>query len=100
VALDRRGLAARLAAVPTTAPLAAQLHASHLPLLEIDVYWLATAGVDVAAPLAELAAAPHVDWRLAELDECAGDMLDALEESYQYLTDRGFSRGRTKEVRM
>jgi sugar phosphate isomerase/epimerase len=102
--------------------------------LEVDVYWLATAGVDVAATLTELgervrrlhlkdgpcnqsdpqtavgagrvdlagaiAAAPQVDWHAAELDECAGDMLEALEESYQYLTNRGFSRGRTKEVRM
>jgi sugar phosphate isomerase/epimerase len=99
--------------------------------LEVDIYWLATAGRDVAETIAQLGdrvgrlhlkdgpavnevdpqtaigagqvdiagaiqAAPGVDWLIAELDDCAGDMFDALDESYRFLIDRGLARGREK----
>jgi sugar phosphate isomerase/epimerase len=46
---------------------------------------------------AVLAAAPYAEWHVVELDECATDMFEAVEESYHYLTRHGLSRGR--EVR-
>ena len=49
--------------------------------------------VDVEAALA---AAPHVDWHVVELDEYDGDPFEALGRSYRYLTGRGLSRGRQK----
>lgn len=96
--------------------------------LELDIYWLQTAGLDPADTLSQLgdrvrrlhvkdgpctqtdpmtavgagrmdiptvlAAVPDAEWHIVELDECAGDMFEAVEASYQYLTDHGLSRGR------
>jgi hypothetical protein len=39
-------------------------------------------------------AAVHADWLIVELDECATDMLEALEVSYRYLVDRGLAAER------
>jgi hypothetical protein len=39
-------------------------------------------------------APPSVAWHVVELDRCAGDMFDALRDSYRYMVDRGLSRGR------
>lgn len=39
-------------------------------------------------------AATHADWHIVELDECATDMFDALEESLAYLVARGVSKRR------
>jgi sugar phosphate isomerase/epimerase len=47
--------------------------------------------VDIAAAIA---AAPQVDWHVTELDEYDGDPFEALELSYRYLTENGFSHGR------
>jgi len=41
-----------------------------------------------------LAAAPGAQWHIVELDQCATDMFDAVERSYDYLVGNGFSRGR------
>jgi sugar phosphate isomerase/epimerase len=41
-----------------------------------------------------LAAVPNPAWHIVELDDCAGDAFDAVEASYRYLVDGGFSRGR------
>ena len=46
--------------------------------------------VDIAGALA---AAPHAEWHIVELDRCDTDMLDALEASARYLLDQGFSQG-------
>jgi len=51
-----------------------------------------TGKVNIAAALA---AAPQVDWHVVELDSYSGDMFEAVEQSYRYLTERGFSIGRT-----
>jgi sugar phosphate isomerase/epimerase len=47
--------------------------------------------VDVAGALAVV---PDPDWHIVELDECSGDVFEAVEASYRYLVDGGFSRGR------
>jgi sugar phosphate isomerase/epimerase len=47
--------------------------------------------VDIAAALA---AAPQVDWHVAEFGECAGDTFETVEASYRYLTQHGLSEGR------
>jgi sugar phosphate isomerase/epimerase len=40
------------------------------------------------------AAAHQPEWVVVELDRCATDMVTAVQESYNYLTDNGFARGR------
>jgi sugar phosphate isomerase/epimerase len=42
-----------------------------------------------------LSAAPGARWHIVELDRCATDMFDAVERSYDYLVDNGYSRGRS-----
>jgi hypothetical protein len=34
------------------------------------------------------------EWLVVELDEVAGDMLDAVKQSYRYLTENGLAQGR------
>lgn len=40
------------------------------------------------------ASAGNVKWMVVELDECATDMLEAIEKSYQYLTTKGLAHGK------
>jgi sugar phosphate isomerase/epimerase len=47
--------------------------------------------IDIASVVA---AVPTADWHVAELDDCESDPLEALRESYDYLTDLGTSFGR------
>ena len=96
--------------------------------LEVDVYWVQTAGQNPAetvrrlgsrAPLLHIKDGPcqigapmtalgegvvdipsvvaagtgETEWFIAELDECATDMLEAVSKSYQYLIERGLARG-------
>jgi sugar phosphate isomerase/epimerase len=97
--------------------------------LEVDVYWLQTAGLELVPTLSQLgtrvrrlhvkdgpctqtdpqtavglgdvdiaaavAAVPNAEWHIVELDDCAGDMLEAVEGSYRYLTEQGLSDGRS-----
>jgi sugar phosphate isomerase/epimerase len=106
--------------------------------LEVDVYWLQAAGVDVVATLTELGsrvrllhakdgpctlpgrqadgrtldpqtavgegrvdiaaavgAARSALWHIVELDECSGDTFEAVEASYQFLTQSGLSKDRS-----
>ena len=48
--------------------------------------------VDFAAINA--AGGSKADWWIAELDECATDMMEAVRKSYQFLTSKGFDRGK------
>jgi sugar phosphate isomerase/epimerase len=48
--------------------------------------------VDIAGAIA---AAPQVDWHVAELDEYDGDPFEALSRSYDFLVGKGLSRGRS-----
>ncbi len=41
-----------------------------------------------------VAAADSADWHIVELDRCATDMLEAVRDSYAYLTSNGLARGR------
>lgn len=41
-----------------------------------------------------LAAASNAAWHVVELDRCATDMFQAIEDSYAYLVGNGLSRGR------
>lgn len=50
--------------------------------------------VDVPAIIG--AASKSTDWLVVELDDCATDMLQAVQKSYQYLTSKGLGRGRSK----
>jgi sugar phosphate isomerase/epimerase len=96
-------------------------------MLEVDIYWAQTGGVDPAAlvqrlgpraPLLHVKDGPctqdddmvavgdgqvdvpavltsneAVEWHIVELDRYAGDMWDAVERSYAYLTSNGLSEG-------
>lgn len=74
------------------APRVQRIHLKDGPINETDPQTAVGAGkVDIPAAIA---AAPQSDWHVTELDEFAGDPLDALEQSYRYLTEGGFSRGR------
>jgi sugar phosphate isomerase/epimerase len=37
----------------------------------------------------------NADWMVVELDECATDMMTAVEKSYGYLTSKGLARGKS-----
>ena len=50
-----------------------------------------TGNMDYAAILG--AAGDHPKWLIVELDRCETDMLDAIEQSYQYLTQQGWGYG-------
>jgi len=51
---------------------------------------LGDGAIDVPGALAAGAA----DWLIVELDKCDGDMLEAVERSFTYLTDKGLGHGR------
>ena len=40
-----------------------------------------------------LSAAPNAKWHIVELDDCATDMFEAVEASYDFLVGNGISRG-------
>jgi sugar phosphate isomerase/epimerase len=42
----------------------------------------------------QVVAASHADWLIVELDRTATDMLEALQESYNYLAEQGIANGR------
>jgi sugar phosphate isomerase/epimerase len=50
-----------------------------------------TGEVDLAAAAA---VAEHLEYAVVELDEYAGDMMKAVQESYTYLTSKGIAQGR------
>ena len=50
----------------------------------------------VDIPAAIQAGGAHTEWLIVELDACATDMLAAVHQSYNYLTERGFARGKQR----
>jgi sugar phosphate isomerase/epimerase len=56
-----------------------------------DMTALGTGAMDLAAIVD--AGKPHTEWLIVELDRCATDMMEAVVESYQYLTKAGLARG-------
>jgi sugar phosphate isomerase/epimerase len=78
-------------------PRVARLHLKDGPGSETEPQTAVGSGVvDVASTVA---AAPYVDWHVVELDEYRGDMFEAVEESYRFLTERDLSTGRDPEAR-
>ena len=47
------------------------------------------------APIVKAADAKVLQWLVVELDECATDMMRAVEDSYTYLTSQGLAAGNT-----
>ncbi|MEY4233701.1 MAG: hypothetical protein RL635_668, partial [Chloroflexota bacterium] len=41
-----------------------------------------------------IAAAANAEWWIVELDSCATDMLQAVQQSYTYLTTNGLAHGK------
>ena len=39
------------------------------------------------------AGAEHTEWMIVELDRCDTDMVDAVQQSYDYLVGEGLARG-------
>jgi sugar phosphate isomerase/epimerase len=112
--------------------LAADIMLDHLApevFLEVDTYWVKTAGADPVdvirklgrrAPLLHIKDGPakrdvpmtalgegvmdlpavvaasqgQAEWLIVELDQCATDMLEAVQKSYAYLTRNGLGQGR------
>ncbi len=57
-----------------------------------DMQALGEGSTDFPAIIA--AGGSNVDWWIVELDRCATDMVEAVEKSYTFLTQKGFARGR------
>ena len=73
---------------------------SRAPLLHIkdgpatqdgDMTAVGTGMMDVSAVID--AGRPHAKWLIVELDRCATDMVEAVAQSYTYLTENGLARG-------
>ena len=54
----------------------------------------AVGGGKMDMPAVVEASQATTDWYIVELDRCAGDMLEAIAESYRFLTGAGLSRGK------
>lgn len=69
------------------------LHIKDGPVNEEGAMTAVGAGaIDVPGVIA--AAGDHPDWLIVELDRCATDMMEAVAQSYRYLTTEGLARGR------
>jgi sugar phosphate isomerase/epimerase len=80
--------AALVGGLGTRAPL---LHVKDGPCTQDDDM-LAVGDGEVDIP-GVLSANDAVEWHIVELDRYAGDMWEAVEKSYAYLTSKGFSKG-------
>ncbi len=48
--------------------------------------------VDIAASMKAADETP-IEWAIVEIDRCDGDMVEAIQESYRYLTENGLATG-------
>ena len=62
--------------------------------LDPDGDMTALGGGKMDVPGIVAAAADTAEWHIVELDRCATDMLEAVRDSYAYLTANGLARGR------
>ncbi|MHC4983337.1 MAG: sugar phosphate isomerase/epimerase family protein [Planctomycetota bacterium] len=70
------------------------LHVKDGPLAEGQPHTAVGAGkLDIPAVLAAVDQ-DVLQWLIVELDQCAGDMTQAVRESYRYLTTHGLAEGR------
>jgi sugar phosphate isomerase/epimerase len=83
--------AAELARISSKAPL---LHIKDGPLEKQQPMVAAGQGKMKISEVIAAADAGTLEWLIVELDACATDMLTAIRESYQYLTDLGLAEGR------
>lgn len=82
--------AAMLRELGSRAPL---LHIKDGPAtMDADMTAVGDGVVDIAA--ISNASQDTAEWWIVELDRCATDMLQAVEKSFQYITQRGFAHGR------
>ncbi len=77
-------------------------HKSRIPLLHIKdgmlvegehVHTAVGSGKVQMRPIIEAADANVLEWLIVELDACNTDMLEAVKESYRYLTSQGLAAG-------
>jgi sugar phosphate isomerase/epimerase len=76
-------------------PRAPLLHIKDGPATSHEEPMVAVGSGVIDIPGVVNAARPHAEWLIVELDRCATDMLDAVDQSYRYLTGEGLGRGRT-----
>lgn len=62
-------------------------------LLDAEGDMTAVGGGKMDVPGIVAASADSADWYIVELDRCATDMLEAVRDSYTYLTSNGLARG-------
>ena len=62
--------------------------------LDKDDAQVAVGSGKMAMPEVVAASADTADWYVVELDHCDGDMLQAVQDSYAYLTRNGLAQGR------
>ncbi len=62
--------------------------------LDKDDDMTAVGGGKMDVPGIIAAAADSAEWHIVELDRCATDMLEAVHDSYTYLTSKGLARGK------
>ena len=62
--------------------------------LDKDDDMTAVGGGKMDVPGIVAAAADTADWHIVELDRCATDMMQAVHDSYTYLTSNGLVRGK------
>jgi sugar phosphate isomerase/epimerase len=69
------------------------LHVKDGPCVK-DEPQMAVGGGAMDIPAIVQAAGDTTEWMIVELDQCATDMLEAVEESYRYLVSEDLARGR------
>ena len=62
--------------------------------LDMDDAMTAVGSGKMDVPAIVDATAETAEWHIVELDRCDGDMLQALQDSYTYLTSNGLARGK------
>ena len=62
--------------------------------VDVDGNMTAVGGGKMDMPALVAVSQPTTDWYIVELDRCATDMLDAIADSYSYLTGAGLARGK------
>ncbi|MEV6845138.1 sugar phosphate isomerase/epimerase [Actinoplanes sp. NPDC051411] len=69
------------------------LHVKDGPAISQEDDWMVPVGQGTLDIASALNASDTIDWHIVELDRSKMDMIEALRESYSYLTSNGFSRG-------
>ena len=71
---------------------AALLHIKDGPCVKSEPMTAVGDGVMDIPAIVE-AGKPHTEWLIVEIDRCAGDMMEAVAKSYDYLVESGLTRG-------